>query len=67
MKLFRAFNAHLDPGQPLIQWEGDVRGIIAGRRAAELNARLRLRIAGRTQRVAPVALVKTRQPMEIAA
>ncbi len=35
MRLFRTINSQFDPNQPLIQWEGDVRGIIAARRAAE--------------------------------
>jgi len=63
MKLFRTLNAGLDPSQPPIQWEGDVRGIIAARRAEEVArmSRLRLRllhresakdICSRTQNVA---------------
>lgn len=35
MKLFRTINSRFDPNQSLVQWDGDVRGIIAAKRAAE--------------------------------
>jgi len=35
MKLIRTINSRFDPNQAFIQWEGDVRGIIAAMRAAE--------------------------------
>jgi len=42
MKLFRTINSQFDPNQPLIpliEWKGDVQGIIAARRAAEMAER----------------------------
>ncbi len=49
MKLFRTFNSQFDTSQPAIQWEGDVRGIIAARRTQEATrvSRLRLRLVRR--------------------
>ena len=46
MKLFRTICSIADPKQPLIRWDGDVRGIIVALRAreaaiGELSIRLR--------------------------
>jgi len=69
MKLFRTFDSAFDPNQPLIQWEGDVRGIIAARRAQETAGKghlLRLRLVRRVQ-VRPPARIKPLVPMKAAA
>ena len=41
MKLFRTINSKFDPNQPVIEWDGDVRGIIAARRARDAVDRRR--------------------------
>ncbi len=69
MKLYRTLNAPT-PGQPLIQWEGDVRGIIAALHAKEAAggaARLRLRMIRRVIHVRPILRVRVVPLMEAAA
>jgi hypothetical protein len=69
MKLFRTLNSRFDPSHPPIQWEGDVRGIIAARRAeeaAQMN-RLRLRMIQRPKLIPRPAKVRTEAPFEVAA
>jgi hypothetical protein len=69
MKLFRTFNSRFDPSQPPIQWEGDVRGIIAARRAqeaAQMN-RLRLRMIQRPTLIPQPEKVRTEVLLEVAA
>ena len=70
MKLFRTINARFDPNQPLIQWEGDVRGIIAARRAAEkaeTGASYRPRLIRRVSGVRRIVGETAVAPMEVAA
>lgn len=69
MKLFRSLNAELDPSQPPIQWEGDVRGIIAARRAEEAArmSRLRLRMIHRPTLIPRSTDSRTETPLEVAA
>jgi hypothetical protein len=70
MKLFRTINSQFDPNQPLIQWDGDVRGIIAARRAAEMaqrSASPRLRVAPRVTNARRIMRVTAVAPMEAAA
>lgn len=69
MKLFRTFNSQFDPSQPTIQWEGDVRGIIAARRAQEATrvSRLRLRLVRRATPLAQRLPVQAGMPWKAAA
>ena len=70
MKLFRTLNADCDPDQPLIQWEGDVRGIIAAlpaREQPEPNAEVHLRVIRRAEFIPRFTRVKQIYPMESAA
>jgi len=69
MKLFRTINSQFDPNQPLIEWKGDVQGIIATRRAAEMaerSAGYRLRVVRRVSGIHRITRT-TGAPMEIAA
>jgi len=69
MKLFRTINSQFDPNQPLIEWKGDVQGIIAARRAAEMaerSAGYRLRVVRRVSGIHRITRT-TGAPMEIAA
>src|SRR5262245_36029801 len=50
MKLFRSINSKFDSNQPVIQWDGDLRGIIAAmrsREAADRGRQPRLRLVRR--------------------
>jgi len=70
VKLFRTINSKFDTNQPVIQWEGDVRGIIAAMRAlqaAERGRQSRLRLARRVVDMRPTAQSKLLAPMEVAA
>jgi len=70
MKLFRTINSQFDPDQPLVQWEGDVRGIIAAMRAAEKaerNAGPRPRVIRRIAKVRRIVRVTMVAPLEVAA
>jgi len=69
MKLFRTFNSRFDPSQPPIQWEGDIRGIIAARRAeaaAHMN-RLRVRVIQRATPISRPEKVQAEALFEVAA
>jgi len=69
MKLFRTINSQFDPNQPLIEWKGDVQGIIAARRAAEMAERTagyRLCVVRRVSGIHRITRT-TGAPMEIAA
>jgi hypothetical protein len=69
MKLFRTINSQFDPNQPLIEWKGDVQGIIAARRAAEMaerSAGYRLRVVGRVSGIHRITRTMG-APLEIAA
>jgi len=69
MKLFRTINSRFDPNQPVIHWAGDVRGIIAARRAAEkaaTRASYRPRVIRRVVVVHRIGRT-TGTPMEVAA
>jgi hypothetical protein len=65
MRLFRTINANLDPNQPFIQWDGDVRGIIAAMRARDAADRRR----SPRFRLAPPPVVQSKAlaPLEVAA
>ncbi len=70
MKLFRTINLQSDPNQPRIQWEGDVRGIIAAMRAAEKaesNAGPRTRMIRSVVNVRRIQRVTAGVPMKVAA
>ena len=70
MKLFRTINSLFDPNQPVIQWEGDVRGIIAAMRAAEMaerGASPRLGVVRRVAHARRIVRVAADAPMEVAA
>ncbi len=70
MKLFRTINSRFDPNQPPIQWEGDVRGIIAARREAEMakrNAGARLRVVWHVANVRTINRPTIDAPMEVEA
>ncbi len=70
MKLFRTINSQFDPNQPLIQWEGDVRGIIAAKCAAEKAERVaspRSRMVRRISSVRRIVRLTALAPMEAAA
>ena len=41
MKLFKTISSNFEPSQPFLQWDGDVRGIIAAMRARDAAARER--------------------------
>jgi len=69
MKLFRTINSQFDPNQPLIEWKGDVQGIIATRRAAEMaerSAGYRLRVVRHVSGIHRITRT-TGAPLEIAA
>jgi hypothetical protein len=68
MNLFRTLNAGFDPSQPPIQWEGDVRGIIAARRAEEAARmnRLRLRTIQRAVTIPRLARTLAETPLDVA-
>lgn len=69
MKLIRTISPGFDPCQPPIQWEGDVRGIIAARRAEEAvrTSRLRLRLVHRQPPSIESARAQDRVALEVAA
>ena len=70
MKLFRTINSKFDTNQPVIQWDGDVGGIIAAMRAREAAERGHQSRVGLTRRVVDVrqtAQSKLLAPMEVAA
>jgi len=70
VKLFRTINSKFDTNQPMIQWEGDMRGIIAAMRAREAAERgrpSRLPQARGVVDVRPTAQSKPLTPMEVAA
>ena len=54
MKLFRTINSKFDTNQPVIQWEGDMRGIIAAKLARQAAERGRQSRVGLTRRVVDV-------------
>jgi hypothetical protein len=70
MKLIRTVNSRFDPNQPFIQWEGDVRGIIAARRAAdnvEQGASYRPRVIQSVSGAQRIARVRADTSVELAA